>query len=67
MAFEAGPQVATVAVPVLGERTISGVQAGIIACLPVFLFKQLTNVLQMFIAFGAINEYDGAAKSSKSS
>jgi hypothetical protein len=62
-AFVQGPVVGRVRLPLgalasEGGLEISACGAAIALCAPVFAFKQLTNLIQMFIAFGTINRIE---------
>lgn len=59
LAFVQGPVLATVRPPFgAGEVQISAVLMSVLVCAPIFAFKQMTNVLQMLIAFEAINAFE---------
>ena len=66
-AFEQGPVVFTLRMPVLAIQNLpcTASVAAILVCAPVFAFKQLTNVIQMFIAFDAINQFDADKRAKK--
>jgi len=62
LAFEEGQFLADAWLPIWGHVRVTSVRAGLACCAPVFAFKQVTNVIQMLIAFRAINESEGAQK-----
>jgi len=59
-AFIQGPVLGTLRAPFLAPdgAPCTLVEVAVLLFAPVFAFKQMTNVLQMFIAFGAINAYE---------
>ncbi|KAG8460662.1 hypothetical protein KFE25_011437 [Diacronema lutheri] len=62
-AFAPGPVVTTLDVPFFARPVrCTATAAAVLAVAPVFAFKQLTNVLQMVIAFADINAYERARK-----
>lgn len=58
LAFMPGPHVGTLSIPNFAPDGLrcSATMVAVAVCAPVFAFKQVTNVLQMFIAFDAINQ-----------
>ncbi|KAJ1638437.1 hypothetical protein T492DRAFT_944669 [Pavlovales sp. CCMP2436] len=63
-AFAPGPVLGTLAVPLILPHgaEIRVAQLAILLCAPVFVFKQLTNVIQMFIAFDVLITHDQRAR-----